>query len=60
MYKTILLTDQEILLLGGIISHYISDNKHNKEAQVLNAHILFQHLNGRQAHQSAKSTSQKG
>ena len=58
MYKTILLTDQEILLLGNILSHYISNNQHNKSAQVLNAHILFQHLDGRQTHKSTQSTYQ--
>ena len=48
MYKSILLTDKELNLLGKIIGFYMANNEPDSGCQHLNAHILLQQILGKQ------------
>lgn len=41
MYKSILLTDKELELLGSIVSSYLANKEHKNDHNLINAHILL-------------------
>jgi Na+/phosphate symporter len=44
MYKSILLTDQELELLSQVLTQYLSKKSDKNDQNIINAHIILRHI----------------